>query len=127
MIQWKEIEGTKLLELTYDFTKSSKIIIPKDIENAIVRVNFVLHRQDYKQEKIESIIAKLKIKKPLLLFVGTIKIREVKHKDKAEKTLSLSLTRSELVSEFARLFAPKKLHMRIVKEAHKVMGEVNEN
>jgi len=123
-IDWQEIKGTNLLELTWDLTRrKAKIILPKDISGSIIKVNFVLSKEDYKQSKIDVIMDMLREKKPLLLFIGKIQIKDGKLASKEEKSLPLSLSREELIKEFAKLFAPDRLRAKVISTAMNIMGK----
>lgn len=123
-VNWKTIEGSRLIELNYDLTrKNSKLVMPKDIDGSIVKVNFVLSRDSYKDNTMDLILEKLRAKKAALVFVGNIKVRDDKRAEETEKSLSLSLSREELVREFAKLYAPERLQEKIVKTALKIMED----
>jgi len=126
MIKWQKIKGTKLVELGYDLTRhKAKIILPKDISGSIVKVNFVLSKEDYKQSKIDSIIDSLKSKKPALVFIGKIQVKDDRFAEDEEKSLPLSLSREELIKEFAKLFAPERLRAKVIKTAMIVLEKTN--
>jgi len=123
-IDWKQIDATKLVELNYDLTrKNLKLILPKNIKGAIIKVNFVLSKATYKQNVMDSIMDKMRERGATLVFVGKIKVKDDRRVEEEEKSLPLSLSRSELIREFAKMFAPKKLKDKIIKEAQKIQEE----
>lgn len=124
--KWVEIAGTKLIELSYDFTKGKiKIRIPSEIEGSIIKVNFHLTMQQRRSDLIEKIIEKLKQKGAELVFLGLIKVKEEDRKKVVDK-LDLTLSRKELVKEYIRKFAPKHLEKRVLTQALNNIEESND-
>jgi len=123
-VNWKTIESSRLIELNYDLTRENlKLIIPKGLEGSIVKVNFVLSRDKYKDNVMDLILEKLRAKKAALVFVGNIKVRDDRRAEETEKSLPLSMSREELVREFAKLFAPERLQEKIVKTGLKILED----
>lgn len=123
-IRWVEIDGTKLIELNYNLVLSSKVLVPKGIEGAIVKVNFVLSREGYKQNKLDEVIERIKNRKPAIVFVGNVRIKDVANKKLKEKILPITMSRVKLVQEFICLHAPEKLRFRITKEVDHILEKV---
>jgi len=109
-INWKETTGTKLIELYFNLAEKKKTKIPK-LKGSIVKLNFIITKEQYHSGIIDSKLEKLKKLNPLIIFIGNIKILHTKNKD--EKRLDLKLSRMELINEFIDANASKEIKENI--------------
>lgn len=101
-----KIEGTQLLELTYNLTKGNKIRVPL-IKGFIIKVNIKCFKDDYKKHLIEKIFEELEAEKPLKMILGNITL--IDSREEKDNKLDLNLGKKDLIKEFIKKFAPKGL------------------
>lgn len=117
-----KINGTKMLELNYDLTKKTKMLIPSEVEGSIVKVNFKIFKDEIGSGDVDKILEKIQEKKPLKCFLGNMKT-VLRDKARKEKEIPLHLTDQELVKEFVKKFASPDLQDAIVETALEIYDE----
>jgi len=125
MIERIPITGTKMIELNYDLSKRTRLAVPAHVENAIVKINFVIYKDELASGKIDKILEAVLKKKPMKCFIGNVKTH-LRDKARKEKEIPLNLSDEELIKAYVQKFANPKIAGFITDEALEIHAEVRD-